>query len=299
MTPPAGIGISAITAGDGALCSTRRADLHPAADRPRSDHHRDGGGHRGARCAQRQPRAHQRRPAARRPVDRGRRSAGRHREEPGPAGPRLHRPNCRSPWPRTRGSPTSAGTVLELRTDQAWFSGYPASCQLPTDQAAHPTELTCTGVAVDGLQLTLSGDQPGRVVAAGRRRRRRPVAAGDRRERGTAGRSSNRQRRRPSTRTGPDRPRRVRRRRHPARAQSDHPANRQPRSHRRPPAGLDPGTRRRPATEPSTAPTRRPNAPGTRIDPAAGPPSPAGSRGLSASAATARTTTPGDPGRLR
>ena len=50
--------------------------------------------------------------------------------------------------------------LLELRTDQAWFSGYPASCQLPTGQAAHPTALTCTGVTLDGLQLTLAGDQP-------------------------------------------------------------------------------------------------------------------------------------------
>jgi hypothetical protein len=51
------------------------------------------------------------------------------------------------------------GYLLALHTDQAWFSGYPANCQLLAGRAGHPTELTCTGAAVAGLQLTLSGDQ--------------------------------------------------------------------------------------------------------------------------------------------
>ncbi len=49
---------------------------------------------------------------------------------------------------------------LALRTDQAWFSGYPAGCTLPGNPSSQPTELTCTGAALDGVRLTISGSQP-------------------------------------------------------------------------------------------------------------------------------------------
>jgi len=169
--------------------------------------------------------------------------------------------------------------LLELRTDQAWFSGYPASCQLPTGQAAHPTALTCTGVTVDGLQLTLAGDQPSGslplvVVDAGGRSLPVTDASGAPLmvvEPSPATAQTQTQTHGPVTTPPPASPPSTSR---PAAAIAATPPEL---------ASVAPLS----GAEPSTAPTAG-NTPGTTSTPAAGPSSPARSAAAT-SAATART----------
>ncbi|HYN73402.1 MAG TPA: hypothetical protein VES60_12955 [Nakamurella sp.] len=155
LTPPAGIGIGAITAGDGALCSPagQTCTLPPIAP---------GATTTVTAALTAAPDAHSgslvltsgdQRLDVPLTVDGGVRAVTANRQDTLVPGSTARLQVAVAAYP---GVTDLGGYLLALHTDQAWFSGYPANCQL---LAGHPTELTCTGAAVAGLQLTLSGDQ--------------------------------------------------------------------------------------------------------------------------------------------